>query len=132
MPGQSNWFSVTSIVDVPESAANTETVVATLPGITVPYSGLTVHLKGMVVYTPGATATSVTVRIRRNSLVGALVGEANPESGDIVAAKATTLQVFGDDSPGEPAGMAYVLTVQGAGEGGAGNAAAMSLEARIG
>lgn len=132
MPGQSNWVSVVTSTDVPESAANTETVVATTPGVIMPGPGYTIHLKGLVTYTAGTTATGVTVRIRRNSLTGTIVGEPNAETGDIVAAKSTTLQAFGDDTPGEAAGMTYVLTVQGAGEGAAGTALAASLEARIG
>jgi hypothetical protein len=89
-----------------------ETVVATIAGVSVPRAGMQVELKGHLSITTGTATTGVTLRFRRDSLTGALVGEAEPDT--IAAAVGSTepydYQVM--DSPGEIQGATYVLTAQ--------------------
>lgn len=127
MPSRPQIFHAVTIVDVPESAANTETVVATIAGINAEFPGQQVFINASLSVTAGTTATSLTWRIRRATLTGTLVGEAESESGDIVASKLTTINPFAQDAPGECAGAVYVVTIQGAGEGTAAVVAASSI-----
>lgn len=130
MPGRPHIYTAATITDVPESGANTETVVLTLAGCTSEFAGQQISFAGVVQYTPGATVTAVTVRIRQDTLTGTIVGEAEVDA-NVVAAKNQNFQVFGIDPASEIAGRSYVLTVQGTGEGGAGTATASQLACTI-
>lgn len=131
MPGRPHIFNAVSTVDVPESAANTETVVASIANVMCEFPGQQITINALLSVTPGTTATSMTWRIRRGGLTGTLVGEAESEAGDIVASKLTTLSPFAQDSPGEGAGLTYSVTIQGAGEGTAAVCAASSVSAVV-
>lgn len=106
---------------VPESAANTETVAASLGPVITELPNQTVVLSGNAQYTPPAAITSLTIRVRRDSLTGTIVGVAVVDAADPVATK---LGVIAFDFVDQPSGLIvgnYVLTFQGAGEGGAGS-----------
>lgn len=107
--------SVFSTVDVTLTLA-TEVVVVTLNGISPSDAFQTVSLFGRAHVTTGAGATTVTPRIRRGSLTGALVGEANA----ITTPASTTveIEIEADDQPGDVAGLAYVFTLTAAGVAG--------------
>lgn len=94
----------------------TEVVILTLPGVTTDGPGQTVRLYGVVQVTTGVGATTVTLRWRRTSLTGTLVGEANA----ITTAASTTFAFAHavDDTPGEVASLPYVLTGTAAGVAG--------------
>lgn len=107
-------YSTNALTNAAESAANTETVVATLAGVTAEFAQQAVEFIATVAFTPGAATTSVTLRIRRDSLVGALVDTADVHAGDVQPSKLSALPVMKVDSGREPAGATYVLTLQGA------------------
>ena len=117
MPDVPQPYTTATLTNAAESAANTETVVCTLSGVTTRFAGLTIRLSGWVQLTPGTTATSITLRLRRGSLTGTLVGPQTAESGNVVASKISDLTVEAEDAPGEVTGFTYVMTAQGAGEG---------------
>lgn len=91
----------------------TETVVATLAGISTLPGGARVLLDGLVLIDAAVGSTTVTVRTRRTSLTGALVGEAAvvTMTGDITVLTAH----HAEDTPGEVSGRTYVLTAEAAG-----------------
>ena len=116
MPGQiARPVSVFFTADVTLTLA-TEVVILTLPGINTENSGQTVRLNANVQITTGVGATTVTLRWRRQSLTGTLVGESNA----ITTAASTTFAFpYGvDDTPGEVASLPYVLTGTAAGVAG--------------
>jgi hypothetical protein len=89
----------------------TETVVASVTGVTVPGAGNRVKLDGSVQVTIGTTATAITLRWRRGiDITGTLIGEGNPVQGTAANTVQASLQVT--DTPGEIANQTYVLTVQ--------------------
>ena len=105
----------------------TETVVLTLSGVTMTQPGDRIVLQGEVNISPGTSGTAVVVRVRRGTTTaGTLVGNAithtlaNPNSG--------TISIEVTDSPGESAGLSYVITVQvtGAAANGTVNYAALA------
>jgi hypothetical protein len=109
-----------------------ETVVATLP---IPSTGpnlSNVSLSGMVALLTGANTTGVTLRIRRASLTGPLVGVANP---DLISAPAAagneTHSIEVQDQLGDTAGQVYVLTAQQVGATGNGNVTQATLQATL-
>lgn len=124
-------YSTVAITNAAESAANTETVVATLTGVTSEFPQQAVQLLGLVAVTPGTTATAMTVRIRQDSLTGTLVGTADVHAGDIQPSKLSGLEIAKTDGSRECAGATYVMTVQGTGEGTAAAIAAVSLLAIV-
>lgn len=124
-------YSVNPTADV-NVPTTTETVVATLSGVTLPRSGMVVQLSGWVELTAGTATTAVTPRIRRGvDATGTLVGEANPLAGGVVAGSATPWDVAGNDTPGDLANGTYVLTVQQTAATGAGTALTSFLQAII-
>lgn len=129
MPGRPHFASVGSTVAVPESGNNTETVVATLPGVIPEFPGQTVKLSFTSILTLGASSTGGTFRIRRFTLTGTLVGVgmAMPN----LATAAGTVDVSGaqDDAPGE-GNFTYVLTYQGTGDTGAASVVTSEFLAR--
>lgn len=120
-----------------ESATDTtlvttaETVVATLAGISTSLVGQRVKLRGWVQLTLGAATTTVTLRVRRTSVTGTLVGEANPVAIPSAAATTGEFEICVEDSPGEIAGGTYVLTAEQASATGNGTALQSSLEAML-
>jgi hypothetical protein len=94
----------------------TEVVVMTTPGVNTAGVSQTCRIIGSVQVTTGVGATTVTLRCRRASLTGTLVGEANA----ITTAASTTFAFpFSfDDNPGEVASLPYVITATAAGVAG--------------
>jgi len=87
----------------------TETVVATLSGLNTDRSQSRVALTGVVNITVGTGGTSVTLRVRRASVYGAVVGSALSHT--VAAGSNYSLAVQALDAPGEVAGATYVITV---------------------
>jgi hypothetical protein len=124
-------YSTNVVSNANESAANTETVVATLVGVSAEFAQQVVQFIGAVAITPGTTTTAMTVRVRRDSLTGTLVDTADVHTGDVVASKLSVLTFSKTDAPGELAGRTYVVTIQGAGEGTAAAIAAAMVTAIV-
>lgn len=109
-----------------------ETVIATLAGVTTKYGSESVRLRGWAQITAGTATTAITLRIRRSSVTGTLVGEANPIQGGVAAASTSGLDIATTDTPGDVAGQTYVLTAQQTAATGNGTALQASLEAAVG
>lgn len=91
----------------------TETVVATVTGISTPRAGVKVILSGMCQVTTGGSTTALTPRIRRGTAItDPLVGEGNALQVATAAGGTEELAITVEDFPGEVAGQSYVLTVQ--------------------
>ncbi len=88
-----------------------ETVLATLAGISPPFSNPLIRLLGWAVITTGAGTTGVTLRFRRGTTItGTLAGIATTVT---ASAGANTLCVYAvEDTPGEVANQQYVWTAQ--------------------
>ena len=113
MPGPINRpVSIFFTADVTLTLA-TEVIVLTLPGISTESGGQVVRLIATIQVTTVAAATTGTMRWRRSSLTGTLVGEANAFT--VVASTTTPFSHAVDDAPGEVASLAYVLTYTAAG-----------------
>jgi len=94
-------------------ATTTETVIATLSGVSTNQPGQTVVFEGDCTLTTGTATTAVTLRVRRDSLTGALVGETVPDAVSAAAGSVETHQiVVGDSTLGEFTGATFVLTAQ--------------------
>lgn len=117
MPNQAIHYSTPVLTNANESAANTETIVATLSNVQSRWPGQLFVVEAWCFVTPGAAATAGQVRIRRNGLAGPLLGPNTPVT-NVTPAKVNMLDIFAEDQPGEGA-FTYVLTFQGTGEGGA-------------
>lgn len=123
-------FSSGVTTDLP-LVTTAETVVATIAGVSTAQPGQFVDLTGDYNITLGTGTTGVTTRIRRDSLTGTLVGEANPETIATAAGSPERHHVFFQDAnAGEFMGRTYVLTVQQTGASANGNItdAGMSCE----
>lgn len=131
MPNRLLAYRTTTLTNATESANNTETVVATLAGVTCEYSNQTIRLHGWLKATTGTGTTSGLIRIRRNSLTGTVVSEATAENQAWVASKTGELAIDADDNPGELAGATYVLTYVGAADTAVATFLAASLTAEI-
>ena len=119
-------ISTTVLTNANESAANTETVVATLAGVLTRFPGQLIVISGTVIFTTGAAATAVQLRIRRGGLAGTLVGPNQAIAGGFTAAVKCTTDILAEDQPGEGS-FTYVVTYQGTGEGGAASFQAVEL-----
>jgi len=106
--------------------ASTEFVVATLPGVPLPSEagGLLlshVIIDGFINLSPaGATITSITLRVRRGTIAGALVGPAQVVSAGVAPGQASAIPISADDpivqaTPPTIPGQVYVITAQQAG-----------------
>jgi hypothetical protein len=93
----------------------TETVIATLAGVSTKTPTSSFTLLGWAQLTPGTDATSIKLAIRRTSVSGTLVGEANGETFGAAASQVRGQTIVSDDAPGDVASMAYVLTALQAG-----------------
>lgn len=100
-----------------------ETVVATLTGVATQRPGQVLSFHGEIGITSGVGTTGVTLRVRQDSLTGAVVGEASPDtlSGAAGTTETHTIDVA-DNLPGEFSGRTYVLTAQQVGATGNGTA----------
>lgn len=92
------------------NTANTaETVIATSRAVQSPYSGAAFLIEWDLQFTPGTSATAVTLRIRRDSLTGAQVA-ASPAL-TVIAATPIGLRIAAVDGiTGDVAGQVWVLT----------------------
>lgn len=109
-----------------------ETVIATLAGISTNQPGQTVALKGQATVQSGGSTTGVTLRIRRDGIAGAVVGE--PPADTLFGAAGTieTHDVYAEDSgAGEFSGRTYVLTAQQVGAAANGTVLTASLVADV-
>lgn len=90
-----------------------ETVVGTLSGITTSRPGVTLKLKATLQITLGANTTGLTIRIRRDSLTGTVVNEANVTQIGTAAGSTETIDTMCDDPiSGEINNATYVVTIQ--------------------
>lgn len=131
MPGRPHIYSAAFTTDVPEGGANTETVALTLAGVTSEFTGQQIVAWGILTFTAPAAITSLTIRIRKETITGTVVGEATIDAADPVATKLGVFHAFGIDPSADVSGGNYVLTFQGAGEGGPGTANAGLLQVAI-
>lgn len=129
MPNRPHFASIANVGAVPESANNTETVMATLTGVIPEVASQTVKLSFSGFLTLGASSTGGTFRIRRASLAGTLCGVAMPATGLAVAAGVTQCSGAQDDTPGE-GNFTYVLTYQGTGDTGVASMTTSEFTAR--
>lgn len=102
-----------------ENAVNTtltttsETVIATLTGVSTSSPGRTVRFKGMAKITTGTAATALNLRIRRDSLTGDEVTESNVVQVEAAAGSTEDHDISGDDPrDSEVFNATYVLTAQ--------------------
>ena len=116
MPNRAHVYPFTSPTAVPESAINTETVVGTLGPITSEMPNCQVAISGTLQLTAGTSATAMTVRIRRDSLTGVLVPNAEVDAGDVVAGKLSSIPIDVVDTPAGQFSGVYVVTIQGTAE----------------
>lgn len=130
MPNVADAYGTNALTNAAESGNNTETVVATLTGVTPRFPGLTVKLRGWLNVLTGTGTTAGTVRLRKNSLVGAVVGPAFADNQGVAASKTCELAVEGSEAPGEGT-FTYVLTYQGTGDTGVATFQACSLTALV-
>jgi hypothetical protein len=131
VPNRDLMYRTTTLTNAAESANNTETVVATLAGITCEYDGTTVRLRAWVKVTTGTGTTGGILRIRRDSLTGTVVSEATSETGPFVASKTFDASVSADDGARTLAGGTYVLTHTGVGDTGVATYLACELTAQV-
>lgn len=122
-----------------ETSANTavvttaETVVATLSGLSTYKPGEPILLRGECQFTTGANTTGLTFRIRRDSLTGTVVNEANIEQVEAAAGSTESHDIQCDDQfSGEVANQAYVLTVEATAASANGSALYAYLSAEVG
>lgn len=109
-----------------------ETVIATLTGVSTSQPGQTVALRGHAKITTGGSTTALTLRIRRDGLAGALVGEAVPVQISAAAGSTEDHEHYAEESsPGEFSGRTYVLTAQQTAAAANGSALTASLEAEV-
>jgi hypothetical protein len=109
-----------------------ETVVATLTGVSTSAPGQTVALRGTVQITTGTATTAVTLRIRRDSLTGAVVGEAGPSQVSAAAGSTEEHERYAEEAnAGEFSGRTYVLTAQQTAATGNGTVLTAALEANV-
>lgn len=111
----------TALTNNAESAANTETVIGTVTLGQVGSPGQsTVVLFATVTVTPGASIASVRLRWRRGSLTGTAIRDSGAVVVPAPAASLSAYSLLAVDSPAQgDAAVSYVLTYQGASEGGA-------------
>lgn len=131
MASRPHIYQVAPAAPPNESAANTETVIATLSGVLSEFPNQTVSLIAFVAVTPGAAATAMQVRLRRSTIAGAIVGNNAANAGDIVAAKLSTIPLVASEQRVGDFADSYVLTIQGTGEGGAATVSAASIVAIV-
>lgn len=106
----------------------TETVAATLSGLSTPAADSDVVLSGTVQVTAGTGTTALVVRVRRGTdATGTLIGEAETDTTTAGNLIAIAIQVR--DTPGEVSNQSYVITVQQTGASGNGTISNAALKA---
>lgn len=96
--------------------ANTETVIAIITGIALPFDGAQVILLWRWSITTAVTTTSFNTRLRR----GTTTADTQVNVSDLMVPTANQQNATGGaylDNPGIRAGLSYALTVQSAGAG---------------
>ena len=86
-----------------------ETVVGSIVVPIVTPQAPTVSIEANINVTIGTAGTGVTMRIRRDSLTGSLVG--NAQTYTLAAGSSQTMSICADDVPGEESTRTYVVTV---------------------
>lgn len=110
-----------------------ETVVATISNLATYKPGEPINLRGEVQMTMGTATTAITLRIRRDSVTGTVVGEGNPEQIETAAGSTEDHDYQTNDVfSGEVANQTYVLTVQQTAATGNGSVLYAYLEAEVG
>ncbi len=110
-----------------------ETVVATVSGVGTYRPGEIVRLRGEAKLTTGTATTAVTPRVRRDSVTGTVVNEANAITIGAAAGSTESFEVQCEDSfSGEVAGQTYVLTLEQTGASANGTAVYAYLQADAG
>lgn len=105
-------YSTTVTTDNP-IVTTTETVAATVAGVSTPRANVKVGLKATVQVTTGTNTTALTVRLRRGTAItDTLVGEANPVQVAAAAGSTEECTIMWEDAPGDVAGQSYVVTIQ--------------------
>lgn len=107
-----NPLNFSTDVLVADIAADAETVVAILNGVTCQFAGDTFKIAGFVNTPLDADCTSVVLAVRRGSLAGDQVGngaQVNVVAGD--QEDGFDISIAVNDTPGDVANLTYVLTV---------------------
>lgn len=128
---QPSLFFASGNAGVVAMVSTTEVVVATLAGVVTPLGPQTIQLHGAAFIKSGSTTTALTLRIRRASLTGTLVGDQTPQDIYTAAADSNWYPVNGSDTPGEVTGAVYVLTAQSTGGGTGGTTVTAFLNAVV-
>ena len=105
------WFATSTTSDT-TLVTTAETVVATLAGVSTNQPGQSISFEGSVTLTTGGSTTGATLRIRRDSLTGTVIGEAVQDAVEAAAGSVETHQIDHTvTDEGEFSGRTYVLTV---------------------
>lgn len=125
MPRQPITYSTTAVTASP--ADDTETVIATLPGVTVTYPSDRVVLTAIADISWQAAVTGCTLKIRRTGVSGTTVATMvqTPKAAADIVREPTP--IAGVDTPGDMANGTYVLTCTLTAAGGASTVNAVSL-----
>lgn len=129
MTNRPHFVSVPSAGTVNETGNNTETVMATLPGVIPEVASQTIKLSFTGVLQLGASSTGGTFRARRVNLAGTVVGIPLVVTNVAVAAGVGDVAGGWEDTPGEGV-FTYVLTYQGTGDTGVGGLLQSEFTAR--
>lgn len=109
-----------------------ETVIATLSGVSTNQPGQTVAFEGDCTLTTGTNTTAVTLRVRRDSVSGAVVGESVPDAVSAAAGSVETHQiVVADGTLGEFGSGTFVLTAAQTGASANGTVSQCSLRCEV-
>lgn len=109
----------------------TETVIATLSGVSVTYPSDKVFISAVVNLTWQAAVTGVTFKIRRTSVSGTTVATMTDTPKAAADITAQSSPIAGIDSPGDMANGTYVLTATCTAAGGASTVNAVGMFANI-
>lgn len=109
-----------------------ETVIATLAGVSTNQPGQTIGFEGECTITTGGSTTGVTLRVRADSVSGAVVGESTADAVEAAAGSVETHTIaVADLNPGEFSGRTYVLTAQQVAAAANGTVSQCSLRAEV-
>lgn len=110
MPGMTVSTEVTANTTL---TTTSETVIATLTGVSTSGPGRTVRFQGFAKVTTGGSTTGLTLRIRRDSVSGTIVDEDNVTQISTAAGSTEDHSISADDVlTGEIFNATYVLTAQ--------------------
>ena len=115
MPGPTAWQQNIVAVNFGTQSitTTTETVICTLSGLASRQAGNPIFLQGWAAFAVNASTTSTVLRIRQDSLTGALVSNTAPFTATAGTTSAATSDVNAQDSPAlEYENKTYVLTIQ--------------------